>query len=178
MRRFAHHEPVPLDTESMKIAAQALEGRHNFRAFTAAGEIASRAPESQGKRPDFVRILSHCHIAEEDGLLKMSFVGNGFLYNMVRILAGTLVSIGRQKNKESFHAPVETIRMILQSQDRTRAGATLPPHGLILRHVEYQLRKPSAVFADLPETSWEQLLTAPPGSATHLEHSDNNSDSQ
>ena len=185
-RRYAYHEPVALNREAMMRAAQALVGRHNYRAFAAAE---SAKPQrnfqgiTQGGTPrNFERTLSHCHIAEERGLLKISFIGDGFLYNMVRIMTGTLVAFGKASRKtriiQNPHTEVqahteavqahekalneaEAVREILASQDRTRAGDTLPPHGLVLQHVEYQARCPSAVFADLPVSAWENQLVVP-----------------
>lgn len=165
VRRFAYHEPVTLNLEAMRWAAQGLEGCHNFQAFAAA----------HGASRSFERTLSHCHITEERGLLKMSFVGDGFLYNMVRIMAGTLVAFGRKtqnlllKNSEESGANgtavaqtiTEAVQGILISRDRARAGGTLAAHGLILTHVEYQGRRPSMVFEDLPVSVWEDRLLKP-----------------
>ncbi|MCL1916967.1 MAG: tRNA pseudouridine(38-40) synthase TruA [Peptococcaceae bacterium] len=195
-RRYAHHEPVALDKEAMRRTAQALVGRHNFRAFAAAAAAAGSVTP-HGVR-NFERTLSHCCITEEHGLLKMSFVGDGFLYNMVRIMAGTLLAFGKVSRKasrktqtaqrvefEQYQASpclspclgpclskiqhtqicsgteAEALQEILASQDRTRAGDTLPPHGLVLKHVEYRARCPSMVFADLPASDWENQLVAP-----------------
>jgi tRNA pseudouridine38-40 synthase len=155
VRRYAYHEPVALDREAMKKAAQALVGRHNFRAFAAAG----------GTSRTFERTLSHCHIEEERDLLKMSFVGDGFLYNMVRIMAGTLVAFGKASridlSKRKGVAGKDDVQEIIKSQNRTCAGDTLPARGLTLRHVEYQARRPSMVFTDLPASAWEDQIVKP-----------------
>ncbi|MCL1851651.1 MAG: tRNA pseudouridine(38-40) synthase TruA [Peptococcaceae bacterium] len=175
MRRNAYHEPVPLNLAAMRWEAKALIGRHNFRAFAA----------SHGASRHYERTLSHCMVFEEEnrffeerterrfseecGLLRMSFVGDGFLYHMVRIIAGTLVGCSREEPLGEFRVrqtgkEAETMAAVLASRDRTHAGETLPPHGLILRHVEYQARRPSDVFADLPDSEWEESLVAPRGS--------------
>ena len=78
-----------------------------------------------------VRTVKRFSVTREDDLIKMSVEADGFLYNMVRIMVGTAIYIGRGKIKEG------TIGEIIDSKDRTRAGITAKPHGLYLNKVFY-----------------------------------------
>ena len=78
-----------------------------------------------------VRTIYDITIAEEEGYLRMTFHGNGFLQNMVRILTGTLLEVGYGRKK------AEDMEAILTACDRQMAGPTAPPHGLTLLEVEY-----------------------------------------
>ena len=78
-----------------------------------------------------VRTIYDITIAEEEGYLRMTFHGNGFLQNMVRILTGTLLEVGYGRKK------AEDMETILAACDRQMAGPTAPPHGLMLLEVEY-----------------------------------------
>ena len=80
-----------------------------------------------------VRTIYDITIAEEEGYLRMTFHGNGFLQNMVRILTGTLLEVGYGR----MHA--EDMETVLASRDRQMAGPTAPPHGLMLLEVEYEM---------------------------------------
>ncbi len=140
MRLYALHEPVPLQVESMQQAALLLEGAHNFKAFAAAGSSAK----------SFVRTLFHCKVKQQQSKIQITCIGNGFLYNMVRIIAGTLLYVGKQKIQP------EQITDILLSLDRTQAGKTAGPNGLTLSHVEYDSLKPSQVFHDIEENIVEK----------------------
>lgn len=125
-RLYALHEPVPLDVEAMQAAAGMLEGKHNFRAFAAAG----------GSSKTFARDLYVCRVERENELLTITSIGDGFLYHMVRIIAGTLLQVGRRK------IPAGRIPDILASQKRKQAGETAPAHGLTLTHVHYGEERP------------------------------------
>ena len=96
-------------------------GTHDFKSFCGNNKM----------KKSTVRTIYDITIAEEEGYLRMTFHGNGFLQNMVRILTGTLleVSYGR------MHA--EDTETVLASRDRQMAGPTAPPHGLMLLEVEY-----------------------------------------
>jgi len=108
---------APLDLAAMATAAQALEGRHDFAAFRAAGSSARTS----------VRTLTALRIAGSAGAeVAIEAAGEGFLRHMVRNLAGTLIEIGRGRE-----AP-EQAAAILASCDRARAGPTAPAHGLVL----------------------------------------------
>lgn len=119
------HIIFPLDADEMKRAALQIEGEHDFSAFMATG-----SPVKSTIRTVYgIEILE----SEEDDakLIDIKVTGNGFLYNMVRIIAGTLVYVGIGKIKS------EEINTIISNKDRTAAGKTLPPHGLTLLSVEY-----------------------------------------
>jgi tRNA pseudouridine38-40 synthase len=119
--RTAWHVPVPLDVAAMQAAAEPLVGEHDFAAFCAAGSATKTT----------VRELDELSVAQQDELIEMRLVGNGFLYMMVRIIVGTLVEAGLGRM-----APDEVGR-ILASRDRTQAGPTAPPQGLTLVRIEY-----------------------------------------
>ncbi|MCL1805143.1 MAG: tRNA pseudouridine(38-40) synthase TruA [Clostridiales bacterium] len=120
-RRFAYHVPYSLDTAAMAEATSLFEGEHDFRAFCAAG----------AKTKSFVREIFSCALEEEKPLLRLTVRGSGFLWHMVRIIAGTVLEAGAGKRRP------EEIPVLLGLGDRTRAGVTLPPQGLILHSVEY-----------------------------------------
>ena len=105
----------------MARAAKVLEGSHDFAAFKAV----------ECTLENTVRTLYRSEMSREGQLLYYDVVGSGFLYNMVRIIAGTLIEIGRGKY------PAESMADILASKDRKRAGATAPAKGLMLMSVEY-----------------------------------------
>ncbi len=110
-----------LDIGNMKKAAAYLVGKHDFKSFCGNNKM----------KKSTVREIYHIDIEESDGYLYMRFHGNGFLQNMVRILAGTLLEVGCGKIMPS------DISGILAAKDRTKAGVTAPPHGLCLMEVEY-----------------------------------------
>ncbi|MEG9298713.1 tRNA pseudouridine(38-40) synthase TruA [Mangrovibacillus sp. Mu-81] len=121
-RHFALHYPHTLSIGEMKKAALDLIGKHDFTSFCSA----------KTEVEDKVRNLYSITITElEDGLV-FSFKGDGFLYNMVRILVGTLLEVG------SGNIRSEDMKSILAAEDRNRAGKTAPPHGLYLWEVEYE----------------------------------------
>ncbi|MDR3288687.1 MAG: tRNA pseudouridine(38-40) synthase TruA [Peptococcaceae bacterium] len=132
-RLYAWHEPVRLDRERMRRAAGFLEGKHDFYTFAAAGGV-SRT---------FTRTLYRCRVGLEEELIRITCVGDGFLYNMVRIIAGTLLAVGKGKLKP------EDMPEILSSRDRSRAGQTAPPQGLTLTYVHYGEEEPETVFPEL-----------------------------
>jgi len=109
-----------LDVERMKRAAKEFVGKHDFRAFMATGS----------KIEDTVRTVFSAEVETEGDTLVFKVCADGFLYNMVRIMMGTLVDIGRGKIDLS-------VTEIIESLDRNRAGVTAPPHGLYLWRVDY-----------------------------------------
>ncbi len=141
-RLYSLHVPVPLNVENMQIATSYLEGKHNFRAFAAAGSSAK----------SFVRTLYHCKVRQQGEQILVTCIGDAFLYNMVRIIVGTLVYIGLGKILP------EDIPEIIGSRDRTRAGKTASAGGLTLSLVNYDGSKPSEIFADIEENHIEELL--------------------
>ena len=110
-----------LDVSKMKEAIKYFIGEHDFKAFKASGTSSKSS----------VRTIYEATVYKKDDRIYIELTGNGFLYNMVRIIAGTLVEVGKCKIRP------EEIPSIIQSKDRTRAGKTLPPQGLYLVKVEY-----------------------------------------
>lgn len=120
--RFCLHEPRPLDTEAMDRAAAALVGRHDFTAFMAAGSTAKTT----------VRELYSARVFRAGDAVTVVVEGGGFLYNMMRIISGTLLYIGLGK------LPADALPDIIASRRRTAAGKTLPARGLFLERVWYE----------------------------------------
>ena len=115
---FVHKRP---DVQKMRAAAKYILGEHDFKVFQAAG----------GHVKTTVRRISALEIREEGAEISFEVTGNGFLYNMVRIMVGTLYYVGIGK------IDAEEIPEILLSGDRKRAGKTMPPEGLYLKEVRY-----------------------------------------
>ena len=111
-----------LDESVMNRAAAHFVGEHDFSAFMSAGS----------KIVDTVRNVSFCRVSREDSLVKVNISANGFLYNMVRIIVGTLVEVSDGKIGE------DEIPAIIASKDRSKAGLTAPPEGLYLKKVSYK----------------------------------------
>lgn len=116
-----YHIPKKLDVQKMKQAASYFEGEHDFKGFKASGTSSKSS----------IRTIYHAEVTQKGEKIEIRLTGNGFLYNMVRIIAGTLVEVGHGKI-----AP-EEIPDIIKAQDRTLAGKTLPAHGLCLEKVYY-----------------------------------------
>jgi tRNA pseudouridine38-40 synthase len=124
-RGHAWFVPRRLDERAMQRAAAALVGRHDFKSFEAAGS----------QRVSSVRTVRDLRIERHEGeladRLHIEVEADGFLYNMVRIIVGTLVQVGAGKQAESWPGEV------LAAGDRTLAGPTAPPQGLFLLWVDY-----------------------------------------
>ena len=120
-REFEYNFPIKLDVEKMNQAIQYFVGEHDFKGFKASGTSSKSS----------VRIIYDAKVYQDGDRVTIEITGNGFLYNMVRIISGTLLDIGIGKIKP------EEILEIIESKDRTRAGRTLPAHGLYLVKVEY-----------------------------------------
>ena len=116
---FYHY---PLDVEKMKKAASYLEGEHDFKSFCAIG--------AQVKTT--VRTIYACDVEKEGDIITIRVTGNGFLYNMVRIIAGTLVQVGGGAIKP------EAVKEILAKKDRSAAGPTAREHGLTMMGIEFE----------------------------------------
>ena len=119
--RYAYHTPYKLDIARMRRAAELFRGEHDFAAFCAAGSTAVTT----------VRTIYSVNVFEKDDMLEIEVQGNAFLYNMVRIIAGTILEVGSGK------IDPEAIPEIIDSLDRKRAGRTLPSRGLTLEEVYY-----------------------------------------
>ena len=121
-RNLETYIPIKLDVNKMKEAAKYFEGEHDFKSFKASGTSSKSS----------VRIIYELEILEKaNDRIYIEVTGNGFLYNMVRIISGTLVDVGLGKIKP------EEIQEIIDCKDRNKAGKTLPAHGLFLMNVEY-----------------------------------------
>ncbi|WP_251553905.1 tRNA pseudouridine(38-40) synthase TruA [Neobacillus muris] len=121
LRHYAYQYRYPLDIDAMKRASVYFLGTHDFTSFCSA----------KTEVEDKVRTIEKIDFSLEGDLLTLSFVGNGFLYNMVRILVGTLLEVGAGEL-----APLD-IPVILEKKDRRFAGKTAPAHGLYLWQVFY-----------------------------------------
>jgi len=115
------HIPNKLDVDAMDKAAQLLVGKKDFKSFASAAD----------RRKDSVRTIFHCNVTSDDKWIYTDVEGDGFLYNMVRNIVGTLVDIGRGRWKP------EKIDEILEAKDRTAAGQLAPPQGLCLMWIKY-----------------------------------------
>lgn len=126
-RRFVAHVPGYLDYERMRAAAEILTGRHDFSAFCA-------QTSEPGKRINPVRTMDAIEVHAPVGspLIEIRVRGRSFLYNMVRILAGTIVYAGQGK------IDIEALEGILAGKDRKQAGKTMPAKGLMLEKVFYE----------------------------------------
>lgn len=118
---YAWHYSFPLDVEEMQKAAEAFLGEHDFIGFAASGFTVKTT----------VRTIYDISVTRDDDMVKISVLGNGFLYNMVRIMAGTLAFVGSGKIN------ADEMEDIIASCDRKRAGITAPPEGLYLTEVFY-----------------------------------------
>jgi tRNA pseudouridine38-40 synthase len=120
-----HYTHGRLDADAMNRAAEALLGKHDFRSFQSSG----------AERESSVRTIFEISVrrgrGEAAGWITLEVEADGFLYNMVRAIVGTLVEVGRGAQPESW--PAEA----LQAADRSAAGPTAPPQGLFLVRVDY-----------------------------------------
>jgi tRNA pseudouridine38-40 synthase len=121
MRRYCHHSRYQLDAKAMVRAAAVLRGQHDFACFET--EWPNRASS--------VRTITHLALNRMGDWLWLDVEADGFLYNMVRAIAGTLINVGRG------YWPETQVAEILQSRDRTLAGPTAPARGLFLMRVTY-----------------------------------------
>lgn len=116
---FYHYE---LDVEAMKQAAAYLIGEHDFKSFCSV----------HAQVESTVRNIYDCSVQKDGDIIKIRVTGNGFLYNMVRIIAGTLIEVGAGKRKP------EEILAMLEATDRCSAGPTAPACGLTMIGIEYE----------------------------------------
>ncbi|MCC7293950.1 MAG: tRNA pseudouridine(38-40) synthase TruA [Phycisphaerales bacterium] len=144
-QRYAFHCWRRLDVERMAEAAKAFIGAHDFTSFAGAGCM----------RENMVRTILHCHVERQFNEIRINVLGEGFLYQQVRIMAGTLMEVGVGR-----FSP-EDVGRIIASRDRKQAGPTAQPHGLCLRWVRYPVERlvPSAAAAEdsslWPVSSWD-----------------------
>ena len=122
-RNLETHIPMKLDIQKMQEAVKYFEGEHDFKAFKASGTSSKSS----------VRTIYKAEVIDAGNeRIYIELTGNGFLYNMVRIIAGTLVEVGLGKIEPN------EIKTIIESKKRENAGKTLPPQGLYLVKVEYE----------------------------------------
>ena len=123
LRDLAYHYPYKPDTAAMRSAARLFVGEHDFGAFCRS--------EGKARVKSTVRTIYELSVTEGEGVCEIRISGSGFLYNMVRIIAGTLlyVSEGRRTENDIIRA--------LETGDRALGGVTLPPCGLYLNRVMY-----------------------------------------
>ena len=121
-RNLEYCFPVKLNVEKMVEAAKYFEGEHDFKAFKSSG--------TSGKNS--VRTIYKAEVRQDGERIIIELTGNGFLYNMVRIISGTLLDVGLGKIEPN------EIPDIIEKKDRTQAGKTLPAHGLYLVKVQYK----------------------------------------
>ena len=110
LRKYTTHIAKNLDIELMKEASKYFIGEHDFTSFAS----------SKSKKKSNVRTIYSINIIENNGLIEIYFEGNGFLYNMVRIMTGALIDVGQKKMTP------EDIKLILEKKDRTKASDTAP----------------------------------------------------
>lgn len=120
---LALHFPQPIDEKKLNEACHAYIGTHDFAAFCSSGSSVT----------DTVRTVFDAKVWREDDIVIFSVSADGFLYNMVRIMAGTLLAVAEGKISE------ESIPEIINSKKRSYAGITAPPCGLYLKEVFYDL---------------------------------------
>ena len=123
LNRLTHaHVIYPLDVEKMRAEAQSLVGTHDFAAFAASGSVVK----------DTVRTIWRADVERHGAEICLIVEGNGFLYNMVRIIAGTLIGVGSGKLAPG------AIKRAIESGSRLDLGITAPAHGLTLMEVFYE----------------------------------------
>lgn len=120
--RYAVLVPKELDWELMRKALSLLEGEHDFIAFRASG----------GMNLSTVRKIERAVLVPDGEMVRLEVTGNGFLYNMVRIITGTVLEIGAHK------LPLDVIPQALATGERELLGSTAPARGLMLMNVEYE----------------------------------------
>jgi tRNA pseudouridine38-40 synthase len=119
--KYSWHVSYPLCADAMMRACECFVGRHDFSAFCAAG----------GSAITFERTVFSCSIENDGTMWVLRVCGDGFLYNLVRIITGTVIDVGRGRLK------AEDMPAIIASRDRKNAGQTAPPHGLCLERVGF-----------------------------------------
>lgn len=127
-RFYSYFTYRPLDVAKMREAARCLEGEHDFKSFCQTGSYVLQNPD---QAESTVRTLFSLQVEEQGADLVLRVCGNGFLYNMVRIIAGTLIEVGQGKREP------ETMAEVLAACDRSAAGPTAPAHGLTLIKYEF-----------------------------------------
>ncbi len=118
------HRPGVLDVKKMRTAAQRFIGKQDFKSFASAAD----------QRENSVRTITLCQVEQAEDIIKISVAADGFLYNMVRNIVGTLVEVGRGRGRWQ----PEIIETILKAKDRNAAGPIAPASGLCLMEIFYR----------------------------------------
>jgi tRNA pseudouridine38-40 synthase len=121
--QFAHHVPLRLDEQQMQLGANFIIGRHDFAAFQTVGS----------ERLSTVRTVFACDVFRQQDEIQIEVEADGFLYNMVRTIAGTLILVG------SGRWSPQSVSEIIASADRKKAGPTAPAKGLAMLWVRYSI---------------------------------------
>jgi len=121
-RNLCAHVIYPLDIDKMRAEAEHIVGRHDFAAFAASGSVVK----------DTVREMKAVSVDQNGPHFEIRIYGTGFLYNMVRIFAGTLIGVGSGKIEKG------AIKRAIETGDRLALGVTAPAHGLTLMRVDYE----------------------------------------
>ena len=119
--RYAAHVYQRLDSDAMNRAAQTLVGRHDFRSFET----------NWPNRTSSVRTIGRAAVIRQGDAVHVEVEADGFLYNMVRSITGTLIMVGQGRRSEAW------VGEVLRAEDRRVAGPTAPPQGLYLVQVRY-----------------------------------------
>ena len=122
LRRMTHFVSFPLDLDDMRKAADYLKGTHDFKSFCSVHTSVK----------DTVRTIYDLDVEKEGDMITIRVRGSGFLYNMVRIIAGTLINVGRG------YYTADQVKEMLEALDRREAGVTAPPQGLTLMGIAYE----------------------------------------
>lgn len=120
-RNYVYHVKRRLDIEAMREACKYFIGTHDFASFKSSGSSVKTT----------VRTISELYLEEQEDTIKIYVTGDGFLYNMVRIIVGTLIMVGFNKIKPN------EIENIIKEKDREKAGICVPAKGLVLERVYY-----------------------------------------
>lgn len=120
-RKYSYHYPEKLNIDLMNKAARNLIGTHDFIGFSSVKKT----------NKSTIRTIENISIEKDGDMLKFIFIGEGFLYNMIRIIMGTLLEIG------SGEKDISHINQVFESKTRANAGFTVPSHGLFLEEVYY-----------------------------------------
>lgn len=147
-RLYSYFCYFPLDVEKMKKGAAYLIGEHDFKSFCA----------PRGQAEETVRTIYSLLIEKKDDRITFRISGSGFLYNMVRIIVGTLVKVGIGVY------PPEHVEEILEARDRRAAGPTAPAKGLTLVSMKYEKELPGRIAAENKDWAYELIQSEIRGS--------------
>ena len=122
LKKYAYHVEGQLNIEKMKEASKYFIGTHDFKGFSGVKDKSKKST---------VRTINYINITEKDNIIKIEYNGNGFLINMVRILSGTLINVGKGQIEP------EDIKKMLQSKQRSELAVKAPAKGLCMKEVNY-----------------------------------------